>query len=118
VQLPQPVASDGTTAMARDLVLTQAERNTADSAIQQSGVVPVMHAVADPFRIAGAPPTPPPPAGQPTDLMVQMVQAMQNSLQQAGLKVPTPLGSTFSSSQATQFMQQATAAFAQSGGSQ
>ena len=118
VQLPEPVASDGTIAMARDLVLSQAERDAADTAIQQAGVVPAMHAVADPFRTADAPPTAPPATGQPTDLMVQMVQAMQSSLQQAGLSVPTPLGPSFSSTEATQFMQQAAAAFGQSGGAQ
>ena len=118
VQLPQPVASDGNVPMARDLVLTSAERDAADAAIQQAGVVPVMHAVADPFRTAASPPTPSPAPGQPTDLMVLMVQAMQHTLQQAGLSVPAPLGPGFTSAQATQFMQQATAAFAQSGGAQ
>jgi phospholipase C len=111
-----PVTSDGSLPLERDLVLTQVDRQTADSAMQASGILPTVHAVAEAYATASAPPVVAPQIRKPTDLVMLMAQAMQHSLQVMGLKTTKDVNQIYSDQDAADFHREAASLIGQKGG--
>ncbi len=107
VPLPDAAPSDGSIPLERDLVLTQEDRQAADSALQASGVLPVVHAVVEEYATANIPPVVAPQIRKPTDLVMQMAQAMQHSLQIMGLKTTKNVNQIYSAQDAIDYLHDA-----------
>jgi len=116
VPLPAAVPSDGSIPLRRDAVLSQADRRAADSALVTSGVLPVLHAVAEESVTANLPPVVAPPIRKPTDLVMLMAQAMQHSLQVMGLKTAKNLQQIYSAQDAMDYLRDAANQLGQRGG--
>ena len=113
VVLPAPVASDGTVAIARDLVLSTADRQAASAAMTASGVPPVEHVAAAGAVTANAAPVLSPQVRKPTDLVMLMAQAMQHTLQVMGHSTQKKVSQIHSAQDAADYLQEATAILAQ-----
>lgn len=114
--LPPPVVSDGSIRMARDLVLTPADRRIASAAMTAAGVPPVEHIATGNFVTAGATPAQAPRSGKPTDLVMQMAQAMQHSLQVMGISSQKKTNQIDSAQDAADYLHEAASLIAQRGG--
>jgi phospholipase C len=116
VVLPAPVVSDGTIPLARDLVLEPADSQAAAAAMAASGVVPVLHAAAEPFATPSAPPVLSPPLRKPTALVMQMAQAMQHTLQVMGVNTQKKVSQIYSAQDAADYLGETASLVAQRGG--
>lgn len=111
-----PVASDGTIALQRDLVLSPADRQAAAAAMSAAGLAPGPHIADAPFRTAGAPPVVSPELRKPTDLVTLMSQAMAHTLQVLGLSTKRKVSQIHSAQDATDFLAEANALIRERGG--
>jgi phospholipase C len=108
VLLPGTVASNGTIPLVRDLVLSAADRQTANDALVAAGVVLNPH-IADPnFTTASAPRVGTPLVRKPTDLTVLMAQSMQYTLQVLGLGTHKRVVQIHSAQDAADYLREAT----------
>jgi phospholipase C len=107
VVLPPAVASDGTIPLQRDLVLSAANREAIADTIAATGILPVVHAVADNFVTANAPPVRLPSVRRPTDLVVLMAQSMANSLDVLGMKTSKNVSQIFTDQDAADYLNEA-----------
>jgi phospholipase C len=114
VILPAPVISDGTIAIARDLMLSPADRQAAAAAMTAAGVPPVGHVAAASSVTASAPQVL--SARKPTDLVTLMAQAMEHTLQVMGLSMQKKTGQIYSAQDASDYLHEAAATIAQRGG--
>jgi phospholipase C len=116
VVLPAPVVSDGTIPLARDLVLKPADRQVAAAAMTASGIVPVLHAVADTFTTPSAPPVLSPLLRKPTDLVMLMAQCMQHTLQVMGVDTQKKVSQIYSAQDAADYLNETADLLSQRGG--
>jgi phospholipase C len=107
VVLPAPVASDGTIPLQRDLVLAPSDQQAIAASMTAAGVVPVVHAVAEDFTTANAPPVLAPPLSKPTDLVVLMAQAMEHTVGLMGLSTSSTVNQIYSAQDAARYLQEA-----------
>jgi phospholipase C len=116
VALPASMPSDGSIPLARNLVLSQIDRQSVDSALQASGVLPVVYAVAEEYATASAPPVAGPQIRKPTDLVMLMAQAMQHSLQVMGIKTSKNVNQIYSAQDAMDYLRETANLIGQRGG--
>lgn len=116
VVLPAPVTSNSTVALGREMVLTSADRERAAAAMTVAGVPPAAHVAAADFVTANAPPVRSPQLRKPTDLVMLMSQAIENTLQLMGLTTRNKVSQIYSAQDAANYLHEATALIAQRGG--
>jgi len=115
VVLPAPVVSDGSIPLARDLVLQDVDRQSADAAMSAGGILPLVHAVAAEFTTASAPPVVSPDVRKPTDLAMLMAKAMEYSLQKRGKQTQMKVSQIYSSQDAANYLNEAASLVGQEG---
>lgn len=114
--LPNATASDGTIPLPRADVLSDADRQAANGAMAAAGMAPAPH-TADPNPITpGAAAVQAANGQKPTQLTLQIAQAVQNTLQQMGKKTATTAGQIMTSQDAAEFLGQAMAAMGRTKG--
>jgi hypothetical protein len=112
--LPPVVASDGNISLngARPLILPLPDR---EAGTVKPGVVLSLSAVAKTTRVPKIAPVAPPEVRKPTDLVMQMAQAMEYSLGCVGAKTPMNTHQIYSAQDADTYLKQAHAAVMQRG---
>jgi len=116
VELPPAVASNGAVPMARAVVLSGADRATANAAMAAQGSPAAPHVADGNFAGANAPPVPIPAVRKPTDLTMLMAQAMAHTLSVLGLRTELQVGQIATAQDAANYLKQAANALQQQKG--
>jgi phospholipase C len=116
VELPPAVASEGAVPMARAVVLSGADRATANATMAAQGSPAAPHVADGNFAGANAPPVPTPAVRKPTDLTMLMAQAMAHTLSVLGLRTGLQVGQIATAQDAANYLKQAANALQQQKG--